>query len=71
MRFKSLAASLSPHTHGAGYLFFPQVAGSYLKGLGERAAVVLYTSSFYFFFQISQVLGNEIKFAVREPIGLR
>lgn len=26
---------------------------------------------FCFEFQISQVLGNEIKFAVREPLGLR
>uniref|UniRef100_A0A493SZP1 Tumor protein p53-inducible protein 11 n=1 Tax=Anas platyrhynchos platyrhynchos TaxID=8840 RepID=A0A493SZP1_ANAPP len=38
------------------------------KGWGRVCSVTL---CLLFEFQISQVLGNEIKFAVREPLGLR
>lgn len=37
----------------------------------EENAEEMISVSLLVFFQISQMLGNEIKFAVREPVGLR
>lgn len=70
----SLGGHLAKHRYPAGLLSMPGGGGpGGLRGLGmlSTASPLVGSDPSPLCSQISQVLGNEIKFAVREPLGLR